>query len=128
MASKDFVKSDSVSQTPAVSEATQHFTSFNKVYLFSVLAALTVFEFWYHGLPSRLEAPLIEHDRPGTSGQLVRSYNLQIGQRWMNQGLRRFILSLHLTETDKPSRRRQMASNARVQWRDPVSNFVRPGR
>lgn len=130
MASKDLLKSESDLQTPAVSKAPRRFTSMNKLYLFFVVAGLSVFELWYHGVPARLTTgtPLIEHDKTGSAGQLVRSYNLQIGQRWMNQGSEIFNFRYLSDRTDKPSRWRSMAFNARMQRRDAVSNIVRRRR
>lgn len=98
MASKERLKSESDLQSPAASNAPRRFTRMNKLYLFFVVAGLSVFELWHHGVPARLTTPLIEHDKPGSSGQLVRSYNLQIGQRWMNQGSR--YSSRYLTDWD----------------------------
>lgn len=58
----------------------------NKLQWFLIVAILPVFGLWYHGMPTRLATPLIDSGKTGSDAQLVRSYNLSIGQRWMNQG------------------------------------------
>ncbi|KAI7774759.1 multicopper oxidase [Diaporthe eres] len=85
MESKGLLKSESDSQKCAVPEAPRRFTSMNKLQLFLIVAILPAFGLWYHGMPARLATPLIESGKTGSDGQLVRSYNLSIGSRWMNQ-------------------------------------------
>lgn len=131
MASKELLKSDSDSQTRAVPEAPRRFTSMNKLQLFLIVAILPVFELWYHGMPTRLTTPLIESSKSGSDAQLVRSYNLTIGSRWMNQGskdsLPSYLSPLFVLRpgTDNFSRWRSMAPHARMQRADAMSNFVR---
>lgn len=86
MASKHLLKSESDPQTSAAPEAPRRFPALNKLHLFALVAILPVFELWYHGLPARLVTPLIESGKTGSGGQLVRTYNLTMGQRWMNPG------------------------------------------
>lgn len=88
MASKELLKSESDLQTCALPEAARRFTSMNKLQLFLIVAILPVFELWYHGTPAILSTPIIESGKTGSPGQLVRSYNLTVGSRWMNQGSR----------------------------------------
>lgn len=104
MASKESLKPELGSHICAVPEAPRRrFPLINKLQLFLVVAILPIFGLWYHGVPGQLTTPLIESGKSGSNEQLVRSYNLTIGTRWMNQG-RSLSLILNtaacLTDTD----------------------------